>query len=149
MQHMDRLTKSLLCALVFFLAFLSTRIFLGLTAASGAPSKYDYIQYLGGLVGRSDAAMVLLDTRNGDMWLYGLAEPAVLYLGQLTELGRPLTRSSYSAPAAPPSHPWSQHHTGTVQGYSAGSAGAVLDARVPVLVMARGSGHIQVLQLRP
>src|SRR5919108_6541955 len=101
MQRIDRVTKMLLCALVFFLAFLSTRIFLDLTAASGHMSKYDYIQYLGGFVGSSDAAMVLLDTRNGDVWLYGLGEPTVLYLGQLTELGRPLVRSSHSAPAEP------------------------------------------------
>src|ERR671923_2257857 len=103
MQRIDRVTKMLLCALVFFLAFLSTRIFLDLTAASGHASKYDHIHYLGGFVGNSDAAMVLLDTRNGDVWLYGLGEQTVLYLGQLTELGRPLTRSSHSAPAAPPS----------------------------------------------
>jgi hypothetical protein len=115
MQHIDRVTKILLCALVFLLAFLSTRTFLDLTAASGPLSKYNYIQYLGGFVGSADAAMVLLDTRNGDVWLYGLGEPTVLYLGQLTELGRPLTRSSYSAPAAPPSRPWSQQHTRTIQ----------------------------------
>jgi len=103
MQRIDRVTKILLCALVFFLAFLSTRTFLDLTAASGHISKYDYIQYLGGFVGSSDAAMVLLNTRNGDVWLYGLGEQTVLYLGQLTELGRPLTRSRQSAPTAPPS----------------------------------------------
>jgi hypothetical protein len=33
--------------------------------------------------------MVLLDTRHGDVWVYGLTERTVLYLGQLTELGRP------------------------------------------------------------
>ena len=115
MQYRDRVTKILLGALVFFLAFLSTRTFLDLTAASGPMSKYDYIQYLGGFVGNSNAAMVLLDTRNGDMWLYGLSEPTVLYLGQLTELGRPLTHSSYRAPAAPPSHPWSLQDTRTTQ----------------------------------
>jgi hypothetical protein len=115
MQHIDRVTKILLCVLVFLLAFLSTRTFLGLTAASGSMRKYNYIQYLGGFVGSSDAAMVLLDTRNGDVWLYGLGEPTVLYLGQLTELGRPLTRSSYHAPAAPPSRPWPQQNTGTIQ----------------------------------
>jgi len=98
----------LLGALVFFLAFLSTRTFLDLTAASEHMSKYDYIQYLGGFVGSSDAAVVLLDNRNGDVWLYGLGEPTVLYLGQLTELGRPLVRSSHSMPAAPPSRPWPQ-----------------------------------------
>src|SRR5438093_9847102 len=108
MQHIDKLTKILLCALVFLLAFLGTRTFLDLTAASGPLSKYDHIHYLGGFVGNSDAAMVLLDTRNGDVWLYGLAEPTVLYLGQLTELGSPLTRSSHSAPAAPQPHPWLQ-----------------------------------------
>ena len=101
MQHRDRVTKILLCAVVFFLAFLSTRTYLDLTAASGPMSKYDHIRYLGGLVGDSDAAMVLLDTRNGDVWLYGLGEQTVLYLGQLTELGRPLNRSSHSVPAAP------------------------------------------------
>jgi hypothetical protein len=122
MQHINRVTKILLCALVFFLAFLSTRTFLGLTAASGSMSKYDYIQYLGGFVGSSDAVMVLFDTRNGDMWLYGLGEPTVLYLGQLTELGRPLTRSSYSAPAAPPSRPWPQQNTRTVQPAPVGQA---------------------------
>ena|GEM_PF-1881716 len=115
MQHIDRMTKILLCALVFFLAFLSTRTFLDLTAASGSMSKYDYIQYLGGFVGSSDAAMVLLDTRNGDVWLYGLGEPTVLYLGQLTELGRPLTRSSRSAPATPPSRLWPQQNTRPLQ----------------------------------
>jgi|RhiMetStandDraft_8_1073273.scaffolds.fasta_scaffold01625_2 hypothetical protein len=115
MQHISRVTKILLCVLVFFLAFLSTRTFLDLTAASGSMSKYDYIQYLGGFVGSSDAAMVLFDTRNGDMWLYGLGEPTVLYLGQLTELGRPLTRSSYSAPAVPLSRPWPQQNSRTVQ----------------------------------
>ena len=115
MQHMDRLTKILLCVLVFFLAFLSTRIFLNHTAASGATSKYDYIQYLGGFVGSSDAAMVLLDTRNGNMWLYGLGEPTVLYLGQLTELGRPLTRSSHSTPAVPPFRPWPQQNIRPLQ----------------------------------
>ena len=61
MQHIDKLTKILLCALVFLLAFLGTRTFLDFTAASGPMSKYDYIQYLGGFVGSSDAAMVLLD----------------------------------------------------------------------------------------
>jgi hypothetical protein len=122
MQHIDRVTKILLCALVFFLAFLSTRTFLGLTATSGSMSKYDYIQYLGGFVGSSDAVMVLFDTRNGDMWLYGLGEPTVLYLGQLTELGRPLTRSSYSAPAAPPSRPWPQQNTRTIQPAPVGQA---------------------------
>jgi len=115
MQHIDRVTKILLCALVFFLAFLSTRTFLDPTAASGPVSKYDHIQYLGGIVGNSDAAMVLLDTRNGDVWLYGLGEPTVLYLGQFTELGRPLTRSSDSAPAAPPSRTWPQQNTRPVQ----------------------------------
>jgi hypothetical protein len=105
MQQTDRVMKILLCALVFLLAFLSTRTFLDFTAASGHMSKYDYIQYLGGFVGSSDAAMVLLDTRNGDVWLYGLGEQTVLYLGQLTELGRPLVRSRHSAPAAPPSRP--------------------------------------------
>ena len=110
MQHIDKLTKILLCALVFLLAFLGTRTFLDLTAASGPMSKYDHIHYLGGFVGNSDAAMVLLDTRNGDVWLYGLGEQTVLYLGQLTELGRPLARSSHSAPAAP-SHPWPQQNT--------------------------------------
>src|SRR5262245_61679566 len=108
MQHLDRVTKILLCALVFFLAFLSTRTLLDLTAVSGHMGKYDHIQYLGGFVGNSDAAMVLLDTRNGDMWLYGLAEPTVLYLGQLTELGSPLTRSSHRAPGVPQPRPWLQ-----------------------------------------
>jgi hypothetical protein len=111
MPHIDRVTKILLCALVFFLGFLTTRVFLDLTAAPGHMGKYDYIQYLGGFVGSSDAAMVLLDTRNGDLWLYGLSEPTVLYLGQLTELGRPLIRSSHSAPAAPPSRPSPRQHT--------------------------------------
>src|SRR5262249_31371777 len=115
MQRIDRGTKILVCALVFFLAFLSTRIFLDLTAASGPTSKYDCIQYLGGFVGSSDAAMVLLDTRNGDVWLYGLGEPTVLYLGQLTELGRPLTRSSHRVPAAPPSRPSPQQNARPVQ----------------------------------
>src|SRR5215831_7391770 len=115
MQHIDRMTKSLLCALVFFLAFLSTRTFLDLTAASGPMSKYDYIHYLGGFVGSSDAAMVLLDTRSGDVWLYGLGEPTVLYLGQLTELGRPLTRSSHRGPAVPPFHPSPQQNTRPLQ----------------------------------
>jgi hypothetical protein len=115
MQHVDRVTKILLCALVFLLAFLSTRTFLDHTAASGPLSKYNHIQYLGGFVGSADAAMVLLDTRNGDVWLYGLGEPTVLYLGQLTELGRPLTRSSYRAPAAPPSRPRFQQHAKTIQ----------------------------------
>jgi len=114
MQHRDRVTKVLLCTLVFFLGFLSTRTFLDLTSASGPMSKYDHIQYLGGFVGNSDAAMVLLDTRNGDVWLYSLGEPTVLYLGQLTELGRPLTRSN-SAPAALPCRPWPQQNTRTVQ----------------------------------
>jgi len=114
MQHIDKLTKILLCALVFLLAFLGTRTFLDLTAASGSMSKYDHIHYLGGFVGNSDAAMVLLDTRNGDVWLYGLGEQTVLYLGQLTELGRPLARSSHSAPAAP-SHPWPQQNTRRAQ----------------------------------
>ena len=115
MQHIDRMTKILLCALVFFLAFLSTRTFLGLTAASGPMSKYDYIQYLGGFIGSSDAAMVLLDTRSGDVWLYGLGEPTVLYLGQFTALGRPLTRSSHGAPAAPPSRSRPQQNTRPLQ----------------------------------
>src|SRR5215831_17481054 len=115
MQHRDRVTKILLCTLVFFLGFLSTRTFLDLTAASGPMSKYDHIQYLGGFVGSSDAAMVLLDTRNGDVWLYGLGQPHVLYLGQLTELGRPLTRSSHSVPAVPPSRPRPQQNTRPVQ----------------------------------
>ena len=115
MQRRNRVMKILLCTLVFFLGFLSTRTFLDLTAASGPMSKYDHIRYLGGLVGDSDAAMVLLDTRNGDVWLYGLGEPTVLYLGQLTELGRPLTRSSDSAPAALPSHPWPQQNTRIIQ----------------------------------
>jgi len=114
MQHIDKLTKILLCALVFLLAFLGTRTFLDFTAASGPMSKYDHIHYLGGFVGNSDAAMVLLDTRNGDVWLYGLGEQTVLYLGQLTELGRPLARSSHSAPAAP-SHPWPQQNTRRAQ----------------------------------
>ena len=114
MQRRNRVMKILLCTLVFFLGFLSTRTFLDLTAASGPMSKYDHIRYLGGLVGDSDAAMVLLDTRNGDVWLYGLGEPTVLYLGQLTELGRPLARSSHSAPAAP-SHPWPQQNTRRAQ----------------------------------
>src|SRR5262245_62195000 len=105
MQQIERVIKILLCPLVFFLAFLATRVFLDLTAAPGHMGKYDHIQYLGGFVGSSEAALVLLDTRNGDLWLYGLAEPTVLYLGQLTELGRPLIRSSHSAPAAPPSRP--------------------------------------------
>ena len=105
MQHIDKLTKILLCALVFLLAFLGTRTFLDLTAASVPMSKYDHIHYLGGFVGNSDAAMVLLDTRSGDVWLYGLGEQTVLYLGQLTELGQPLTRSNHSTPAAPPSRP--------------------------------------------
>jgi hypothetical protein len=107
--------KILLCVLVFFLALLSTRTFLGLTPASGSMSKYDYIQYLGGFVGSSDAAMALFDMRNSDMWLYGLGEPTVLYLGQLTALGRLLTRSSYSAPAALRSRPWPQQNSRTVQ----------------------------------
>ena len=115
MQHIDKLTKILLCALVFLLAFLGTRTFLDLTAASGPMSKYDHIHYLGGFVGNSDAAMVLLDTRNGDVWLYGLGEQTVLYLGQLTELGRPLTRSSDSAATALPSHPWPQQNTRIIQ----------------------------------
>src|SRR5919205_768613 len=109
MQYIDRVTKILLGVLVFLLAFLGTRTFLDLTVALGPMSKYVYIQFLGSFVGSSDAAMVLLDTRNGDVWLYGLGEPTVLYLGQLTELGRPLTRSNYRAPTAPPSHPWPAH----------------------------------------
>src|SRR2546425_1251942 len=60
MQHMNRVTKLLLCALVFFLGFLTTRVFLDLMAAPGHMGKYDYIQYLGGFVGNSDAALVLL-----------------------------------------------------------------------------------------
>ena len=115
MQHIDRVTKILLCILVFFLTFLSTRTFLDLTAASGHTSKYDHIQYLGGFVGSSDAAMVLLDARNGDAWLYGRGEETVLYLGQFTALGRPLTRSSHSAPAAPSPGPWPRQNIRPVQ----------------------------------
>jgi hypothetical protein len=115
MQHIDRVTKILLSMLVFFLAFLSTRTLLDRTVTSGHMSKYDHVHYLGGFVGSSDAAMVLLDTRNGDVWLYGLGEQTVLYLGQLTELGRPLARSSHSAPVAPPSGSLPQQSARPVQ----------------------------------
>ena len=115
MQHTDRTTKILLCALVLFLGFLAGRAGLDLAAGPARTGSYDYIQYLGGFVGSSGAAMVLLDTRNGDVRIYGLTEQTVIHLGKLTELGRPLARTTTNTPAAPLSRPWPIQHARSVR----------------------------------
>jgi hypothetical protein len=101
MQHTDRMAKAMLCALVLFLGLLAARAFLDVTAGPVRAGNYDYIQYLGGFVGHAGAAMVLLDTRNGDVWIYGLTEQTVIYLGKLTQLGRPLGRGTDGGPSVP------------------------------------------------
>src|SRR5437762_13626465 len=119
MQHTDRTTKILLCALVLFLGFLAGRAGLDLAAGPARTGSYDYIQYLGGFVGSSGAAMVLLDTRNGAVWIYGLTEQSVIHLGQLTELGQPLVHSPPSSPAVPLSQPWPMPYARPVHRVSA------------------------------
>jgi len=47
--------------------------------------------------------MVLLDTRSGDVWIYGLTEQSVIHMGKLTELGRPLGGRTDRPPTVPQS----------------------------------------------
>jgi len=104
MQATDGKAKLVvLSALVVFLGMLAVRASFDLAAGPARAGTYDHVHYLGGFVGSSGAAMVLLDTRSGDVWIYGLTEQSVMYMGKLTELGQPLARTTERPRAAPPS----------------------------------------------
>ena len=89
----DRVSKTLLCVLVLMLGLLVCRPFLSPGAAQTRARSYDYVRYLGGFNTSTGHVILLLDSRNGNIWSYGLTEHRVSYVGQLTELGQPLVQT--------------------------------------------------------
>jgi hypothetical protein len=104
-MSMDRVSKTLLCILVLVLGLLVCRPFLnpGAAQSPGAAQKpgatqvrarsYEHVRFLGGFNTSTGAVIMLLDSRNGNIWSYGLTERRVSYVGQLTELGQALTQT--------------------------------------------------------
>jgi hypothetical protein len=92
-MYLDRFSKTLLCILVLMLGLLVFRPFFSPEAAQTQARNYDYVRYLGGFNTSTGQVMILLDSRNGNIWSYGLSERRVSYVGQLTQLGQPLVQA--------------------------------------------------------
>ena len=91
-MSLDRVSQTLLCVLVLMLGLLAVRPFLTQGTAQTRAKSYDHVRYLGGFNANTGAVIILLDSRNGNVWSYGLTEGRVSFVGQLTELGQPLVR---------------------------------------------------------
>jgi hypothetical protein len=91
-MDIDRVSKILLCVLLLMLSLLVGKLFLTSRSAQAQARSYNHITYLGGFNANTGAVIILLDTRNGNVWSYGLTEGRVYYVGQLVELGQPLVR---------------------------------------------------------
>jgi hypothetical protein len=92
-MHIDRVTKVLLGVLVLVLAVLAFRPFLASEAAPPprVARSYDHVKFLGAFGSGIGANILLLDATNGNIWSYNLIDQRATYVGQLTELGQPLT----------------------------------------------------------
>lgn len=98
----DSFLKVTLVLIALFLGIIALRPFLEIRSTSANPGgKFDYIQvwcsscFLPGLPEKG-GHLILLDSRNGDIWAYsdkamaGQAKP-ILY-GKLKEIGQPILR---------------------------------------------------------
>jgi hypothetical protein len=91
-MHLDRITKFLLGVLVLVLGLLAFSSYLHSEAVPPLGRRsYDHVRFLGGFGSGIGASIILLDTRNGNIWSYNLTDRHSTYVGQLTELGQPLT----------------------------------------------------------
>jgi hypothetical protein len=86
-------TRILLGVILLLVGFLVLRPVLTPAIAQGQARGYDHIRFMGGFVGTSGAVMVLLDARNGNLWLYGVTNPTVSFMGKISDLGKPLTQA--------------------------------------------------------
>jgi hypothetical protein len=86
----DMLTKILLCAIALFLGMLALKPLVNIETVQAIPNSFDHIESLGGFASGAGPVLVLLDTRNGDVWTYDLALRTAGYIGKFTELGQPL-----------------------------------------------------------
>ncbi len=87
----DMITKALLLAIACFLGVIALRPLAEIGNVHAGSGAFDYIKPLGS--GTSRGTVILLDTRNGDVWEYAFGlkgkDFVYLYLGTLTELGKP------------------------------------------------------------
>lgn len=85
----DAFTKILLVVIAVFMGIIAFRPLSQPKAVCSDSSSYDYIRPVAGFMGAS----ILLDTRNGDLWLYDFDKFRLGgYGGRLVELGKPIQR---------------------------------------------------------
>ena len=85
----DAFTRVLLVIIAVFLGIIALRPFFQSEATVSNSVSHDYIRPVAGFMGAS----ILLDTRNGDLWLYDFDKFQLGgYGGRLVELGKPIQR---------------------------------------------------------
>jgi hypothetical protein len=92
-MFLDRISKTLLGIVVVVLSLLVFRPFLNPGAAQTQARNYDYVRYLGGFNASTGQVILLLDSRNGNIWSYSLIDRRASFVGQLTEMGQPLVQT--------------------------------------------------------
>jgi hypothetical protein len=94
-MKVDIFTKLLLLLITLSLGIIALRPMLRPETALGGVDSYDYIRLLGGVSirlrpGEFENGSILLDTRTGDLFLYGWNIGLVKPMGNIGKLGGPI-----------------------------------------------------------
>ncbi|MBM3209303.1 hypothetical protein FJZ40_03365 [Candidatus Shapirobacteria bacterium] len=85
----DIFTKILLLVIALFLGIISFRPLIQTEIAQASAGDFDHVKFIGIITSN----IVLMDNRNGNLWVYKVGDPGVVkakFLGRLIELGKPL-----------------------------------------------------------
>lgn len=95
-MKIDTFTKIILAVIAVSLVLIASKPLPSQhTFAADLPGhKMDYIQSFGTTMYGERNAVILFDSRTGDVWAYGInVEGQPSFLGKLTELGKPLVKT--------------------------------------------------------
>jgi hypothetical protein len=86
-MKVDTFTRIVLLAILMLLCIIGFRPSARVDRVQAGQGGLDHVKPLGIVRGGS---FLLLDNRNGDLWLYPVGARYVEYMGTLIELGKPL-----------------------------------------------------------